>query len=241
MLDRTRARYVHKARLAVFRATGVQKALDEVELRTLESHMGFPGQWEEHRRFQLDFAQRMGLTPQTRFIEVGCGPLTLGIPLIEFLDANCYVGIDVRPEVLNLAWQQVGKHGLAGKNARLVISQSFGDRELPAGLKADMMWSFSVLYHLTDALLDQLLHQVSRRLMPTGVYIANVNASQPESTWLQFPFNRRDVSFYGEVAERHGLKCEELGTMVSNGFRLDATEKTNVLLRFTKDTKERLP
>ena len=65
----------------------------------------------EHRRFQMDFAERMGMTRRTRFIEVGCGPLTLGLPLIEFLDANCYVGIDVRPEVLNLSWQQIGKQG----------------------------------------------------------------------------------------------------------------------------------
>src|SRR5688500_8504932 len=150
MLDRTRSKLLHEARITAIRALGIQKALDEVELRTLERHMGFPGQWEEHRRFQLDFAERMGVTHRTRFIEIGCGPLTLGLPLIDFLDANCYIGIDVRPEVLNLSWQQIGKHGLSSKNPRLLISQSFGDEELPSDQKADMMWSFSVLYHLTD-------------------------------------------------------------------------------------------
>ena len=90
---------------------------------------------------------------------------------------------------------------------------------------------------MTDDLVDQLLGQVSRRLTDTGVYIADINASQPESTWLQLPFNRRDVWFYREVAERNGLKCDELGTMVANGFRLDATEKTNVLLRSAKATR----
>ena len=46
MLDRTRAKVLHKARITAISALGIQKALDEVELRTLERHMGFPGQWE---------------------------------------------------------------------------------------------------------------------------------------------------------------------------------------------------
>ena len=64
--------------------------------------------------------------------------------------------------------------------------------------------------------------------------IANINATQDESTWLQFPFNRRDVPFYRQIAERHRLECEDLGTMASNGFQLEAGEKRNLLLRFTR-------
>ena len=131
MLNRTRAKYLQNARLSLYRVTGIAEALELEETRTLEQHMGFHGQWEEHRRFQLDFAKRLGLVPNSRFIEIGCGPLTLGLPMMQYLDADRYTGIDVRPEVLNLSWQQVGKAGLSAKNPRLVISQSFGAQELP--------------------------------------------------------------------------------------------------------------
>lgn len=231
MLNRTRAKYLQNARLSLYRVTGIAEALELEETRTLEQHMGFHGQWEEHRRFQLDFAKRLGLVPNSRFIEIGCGPLTLGLPMMQYLDANRYTGIDVRPEVLNLSWQQVGKAGLSAKNPRLVISQSFGAQELPDDARADMMWSFSVLFHLTDALVDACFAQVARRLAPGGAYIANINPVQAESTWLQFPYNKRGVDFYRTAAARHGLKLEELGTLQSLGFTLDSIEKVNILLK----------
>ena len=95
-----------------------------------------------------------------------------------------------------------------------------------------MVWSFSVLFHLTDELLEACFAQVARRLRPGGAYVANINAEMPESTWLQFPFNRRDPAFYVAIAARHGLKMTERGTLESLGFRLDASEKNNRLLRF---------
>jgi len=234
MLARTRAKFSQSVRLAIFKGAGIENALAEVETRQLEAHMGFQGQWEEHRRFQMEFARRMGLTPNSKFIEIGCGPLTLGLPMIDYLAAGNYIGIDVRPEVLNLSWQQVGKSGLSGKNPRLVISRSFGAEELPADTRANMMWSFSVLYHLTDELVDRLFAEVSRRLLDQSAYYANINPVQDESTWLQFPFNKRAPSFYSDIAARHGMKTESLGTLESLGFRLAAVEKVNLLLKFTR-------
>ena len=231
MLNRTRTNLAYRTKLALFNLSGMRKALDEQEHRVLEDHMGFRGQWAEHRRFQLDFAKRMGLKPNSRLIEVGCGPLTLGIPVIGYLDAGRYTGIDVRPVVLDLGWQQIGKMGLAEKNPRLVCSQSFGEHELAADIRADVMWSFSVLYHLTDELVDRLFAQVARRLAPSGFYIVNINPKQEESTWLQFPFNAREVAFYRELAGRHGLAVTELGTLESQGFTLGGVERVNVLLK----------
>lgn len=234
LLSRTRAKYLQSARLALFDATGMAKALEERETLALEAHMGFRGQWDEHRRFQFDFAKRMGLQPSHRFIEIGCGPLTLGLLIMGYLDAGRYVGVDVRPEVLNLSWQQVGKAGLSSKNPRLLISRSFGVDELPGDARADMMWSFSVLYHLTDELVDQLFAQVAARLAPGGAYYANINPVQDESTWLQFPFNKRTVSFYRDISARHGLVLDELGTLESLGFRLLAVERFNILIKLSK-------
>ncbi len=155
----------------------------------------------------------------------------MGLPLIEYLNAGNYTGIDVRPEVLNLSWQQIGKAGLSSKNPRLLISQSFGAQELPEDAQADMIWSFSVLFHLTDELVDACFGQIARRLSHDGAYYGNINPVQDESTWLQFPFNKRDVPYYCGVAERHGLKVTELGTLKSLGFTLDAMEKANILLK----------
>jgi 2-polyprenyl-3-methyl-5-hydroxy-6-metoxy-1,4-benzoquinol methylase len=233
LLSRTRADLAYRARLALYRIGSVQKALDASERLVLEAHMGFHGQWDEHRRFQLEFAKSAGLRPDSSLLEIGCGPLTLGLPATTYLLANRYTGVDVRPEVLDLAWSQIGKAGLASKNPRLIHSTSFGAAELGEE-RFDFIWSFSVLYHLTDALITDWFAQVSRRLAPKGAYFANLNVEAPESTWLQFPFVRRSVDFYREAAARHGLTLRELGTLESLGFRLDATEKKNLMVRLER-------
>ena len=231
LLARTRAKLAFKLKDAIFKAGGFQALLDEKELQLLTSHMGFRHQWTEHRRFQMERIMSEGLTPSSRVLEIGCGPLTLGISLIGFLDKANYAGLDIRPAVLDIAHGQLGKAGLAAKNPRLLFTETFGENEL-GDETFDFVWSFSVLYHLTDELLDAWFKQVARRMRENGLCIANINAEMPESTWLQFPFNRRDPAFYAGVAERHGLKMTELGTLESLGFRLTSGEKKNRLIRF---------
>jgi len=233
LLSRTRAELTYRARLALFKAGRFQDALDESQQRVLETHMGFRGQWEEHRRFQFHFLKSIGLAKDSRLFEVGCGPLTLGLPAIEFLDPNRYTGIDVRAEVLDLAWSQIGKSRLASKNPRLLHSTSFGAAELGDG-RFDFIWAFSVVFHLTDELVDAFFAQVSRCLAPGGVCCVNINVELDESMWLQFPFVRRGVDFYRSVADRNGMTLTELGTLASLGFRLQSSEKNNVLLRLER-------
>jgi SAM-dependent methyltransferase len=155
------------------------------------------------------------------------------LPAIEFLDPNGYTGIDVRAEVLDLAWSQIGKSRLASRNPRLLHSTSFGAAELGDG-RFDFIWAFSVLFHLTDELVDALFAQVSRCLAPGGAFCANINVEHDEGAWLQFPFVKRDVDFYRRVAERNGMKLTDLGTLASLGFRLQSSEKSNVLLRIER-------
>jgi SAM-dependent methyltransferase len=227
VLNRTRAKLVFECKKLVFSGANLQPMLDEQRARTLEDHMGFRGQWQEHRRFQFDFLKSVGLKPESTLLEIGCGPLTLAIPAIDYLERGHYTGIDVRPEVLNLAHSEIALRNLSSKNPRLLYSESFGS-ELTETF--DFVWSFSVLYHLTDDLLNQCLAQVARR----GVYYANVNTVDAESRWLQFPFVCRSLDFYRDQAAKHGLTVTVIGQLQDLGFRLAGQEKTNHLLRFNK-------
>jgi 2-polyprenyl-3-methyl-5-hydroxy-6-metoxy-1,4-benzoquinol methylase len=214
----------------IFKWGNFQTLADESERKSLEWSMGFPGQFDEHRRFQMHFLREQGLMPHHKLLEIGCGPLTGGLPAIDYLDAGNYIGVDVRSSVLNMSWIQVGKAGLSDKNPRLIHSTNFGDNELE-DLRFDFLLSFSVLYHLSNELLDGCFKAVSRRLKPSGVYFVNVNTETPSDKWLEFPFIRRAVADYENLADRHGLRLKDLGTLSDHGFRLDGSEKLNRLLR----------
>jgi SAM-dependent methyltransferase len=230
MLNRTRANIAFGIRSWIFDNFGFQSMIERREMNLLEDHMGFRGQIPEHRRFQLDFLKTQGLKPHHSFLEIGCGPMTGGLPLIDYLDAGNYVGVDVRKEVLNLSWQQVGKAGLSAKNPSLIISNAFGN-EVLGQRKFDYIMAFSVLFHLSDELLNDWFATVSQR---GGTAFANVNDTIDSSTWLQFPFVKRTVDTYRDMAARHGLKTVDFGPIEKLGFKLSGIEKDNPLLSFIK-------
>jgi SAM-dependent methyltransferase len=231
LLSRTR----HKIKLAlkgvVFDQFNFQEVINSRRQEALEKSMGFRGQWHEHSRFQLAFLRSHGLKPTDSLLEIGCGPLTGGIPLITYLQEGKYVGIDIRSSVLDLAWGEVALAKLSGKNPRLICSSSFGLEQL-GERRFDCLFSFSVLYHLSDRLLHLYFSEVARRLNKSGACFAQVNTHLKNSTWLEFPFIRRDVDAYRDVARSYGLKTESLGTIESLGFRLFGQERLNEMLAF---------
>ncbi len=230
-LSRTRAKLRHALKGFVFDAMNLQSMIDLREKHALEDSMGFRGQWDEHRRFQMEMLKAQGLQPFHRFLEIGCGPLTAGIPLIKYLDPARYTGVDIRSTVLNMSWKEVGRATLSAQNPRLICSSSFAADEL-SNEQFDFVYSFSVLYHLSDDLLNLYFEAVSKRLKASGVCIANVNTHIPSDKWLQFPFLMRTIEAYASLAANHGLETLPLGTLQENGFRNQAAERLNPLLRF---------
>lgn len=63
--------------------------------------VGSPRLWEMKRRFQFDFLVCRGLVPDDHLLDLGCGTLRGGIPLIAYLDPGHYTGIDVRSEAID--------------------------------------------------------------------------------------------------------------------------------------------
>jgi SAM-dependent methyltransferase len=213
--------------------------LNEIEERKKKSElaiaMGFIGQFDEHRRFQMDFLKSEGLHPNAHFLEIGCGPLTLGVPLIDYLYASKYTGVDVRNNVLDIAYGQISENRLSSKNPRLIHSNAFGADAIN-GEKFDIIWAFSVLFHLTDDLVERLLREAFFKLSPQGVFWANINSTvgNSDTRWNEFPFMRREPAFYEEIAAREGLSMHSRGTLEELGFRLPGEERRNIMLEFKR-------
>ena len=82
--------------------------------------VGPPDLWEMKRQFQIDFLRGVGLQPQHRLLDLGCGTLRGGIPLIAHLDPGNYAGVEVRRDVLDEGRRELAEAGLAGKSPQLV-------------------------------------------------------------------------------------------------------------------------
>ncbi len=231
LLAKTRRNAIYRFKALIFDKLRLREVIEARENRCLEDTMGFRGQFEEHRRFQIAFLKQQGLTPRHRLLEIGCGPLTAGIPIIDYLEPGNYVGVDVRSAVLDLSWNEVGKAKLSTKNPRLICSSSFASAEL-GDQRFDFILSFSVLYHLSDNILASYFDAVSKRLEPRGVCFANVNILSESSRWLEFPFVKRTIENYSELAASRGLETTSFGELGNIGFRLSGEERYNQMLSF---------
>jgi len=176
-----------------------------------------PGRlWREKREFQRRFLLEQGLRRDDRLLDLGCGTLRGGIPLIQYLQPGHYTGIDVRPEVIAEARLELAEAGLESRRPRLQCLPDLARVSL--GDSFDVVWAFSVLIHLSDDALAAALSIVRRHLAEDGTFFANVNlGEEPDGTWQGFPLVWRPWSFYQAAFGRAGLQVTDLGPLTDFG------------------------
>lgn len=125
--------------------------------------------------FQINFLREMGLEPHHYLIDLGCGTLRGGVPLIEYLDLEHYFGIEARQEVFDEGRKELNKFQLEHKKPSLTVAEDLNSLELH--LSFDYIWSFSVLIHKNDNILNNALEFVSRHLKEGNYFYTNVNIS----------------------------------------------------------------
>lgn len=189
---------------------------DEAAAAARHALVGPPDLWEMKRRFQIDFLRGAGLLPHHRLLDLGCGTLRGGIPLIDYLEPGGYAGVEVRGEVLEEGRRELAESGLSHKQPQLVQCGRLADLDL--GRRIDVAWAFAVLIHMDDAILDEALAAVARHLEPDGVFYASVNLGPPTTgSWQGFPLVHREAGFYASAFRRHGFDVADIGPLTAYG------------------------
>lgn len=172
--------------------------------------------WEEKRNFQIKFLINAGLKSHHRLLDFGCGTLRGGLPLIEYLDSGNYFGLDVRTETLREASSELIESGLDWKKPTIIHCHDLSSLYFPK--RFDYIWAFSVLIHLSDSVLDQVLEFLSKNIAVDGKFYANVNyGDNLDGVWRNFPFVFRSPIFYQQIFLRHQLNVKDLGALHEHG------------------------
>ena len=113
--------------------------------------------WYEHQQMQLAFLQTRGLNAASRLLDLGCGPMRLGVAVIPQLTTGWYFGQDINPETLAFGEEVLGQAGIdPAANYTLFASDQF---ELAAvDQPIDIAFSNSLFSHLNlNSILSCLL------------------------------------------------------------------------------------
>lgn len=160
------------------------------------------------RQFQIDFLKKMGLLPHHLLLDIGCGTLRGGIPIISYLNRGCYFGLEARSFVLEEARRELEENGLQHKEPKLIL---VGDAEKElAGIKFDFIWAFSVIIHMTDDIFKETMRLVANHLKDDGAFYfnANVGNNKKVGAWQGFPVVSRPLSFYQAAARAGNLDLQ---------------------------------
>jgi hypothetical protein len=96
--------------------------------------------WHTQRSFQIRFLRSRSLRPEHHLLDIGCGTLRGGVPLVRYLRTGHYCGIESRSEALEEGKLELQEEGLEAKQPLLLHTSNL---TLPQ--QYDFPWAFAVL------------------------------------------------------------------------------------------------
>ena len=173
-------------RLRKFPHDTIRRLRRRVGLGRRDEAQMYVGTDEVSGQLQLELLQREGCFSGSKVLEIGCGRLHLGIPLIRYLENNHYVGIDPNEWLRQVVLKHDHNRQLVEqKGARFLSGDTFDASEL--GIKFDFIFSHSVLSHAAHWQLEQFLQNTAAVMNPGGrilssIYLAEGNAYGSEGS-----------------------------------------------------------
>ena len=201
---------------------------------TRHALVGASNVWEYTRKFQFQFLVDQGLQKTDKLMDIVCGTLRGGIPLIEYLDSGNYYGMDVRDHILDEGREEIKTAKLEDKNPNLVSFNHFSEVNLD--VKFNIMFAFSVLIHFEDKIAESCFQFVAKSLVAGGIFYANVNIAEHEDgSWEGFPIVFRSHDFYNNLAAKNGMKVEVMGNLIGLGHNTGKkSDRQQIMLKFSK-------
>lgn len=162
---------------------------------------------------QLEFLKREGCTRKSQVLEIGCGCLSAGVPVMRYLQRGHYVGIEPNRWLLDAVLREASVRWLVRwKEPKFLEGSDFDAREL--GRTYDYVLAHSILSHCAHHQLEKFIRNVSRVLRPQGRIVASIRLAEGNAYGSPGTPDRRDS--LDDQWQYPGVSW----------FRLDTVEKT---------------
>lgn len=178
-------------------------------------YRGLWGRWDPMQSWQLKMLEREGLKPQHSFLDIGCGPLRLGMKLIPFLDDDKYCGVDPVEGYIRLGHTYMREVVPTTKKYTLSVDDQFNFGVF--NRKFDFAMSASVFTHMSYPLIEQCLRALAKVMNPGGRLIFTIVMGHDKEKPLVYAGNvpmvhsqHKDLSFYENLGRELGFKLRKL-------------------------------
>lgn len=178
--------------------------------------------FEEMREWQFNYVIDQGLKRDDHFLDLGCGVLRGGIPVIDYLDEGRYFGMDISIDAIEVGRNEIARHELRHKNPVLVNNSDLEFEDVAwKGVRFDFIWAQSVITHLPGFKVEELLSNVNSVLDDDGVFHATIWESDDNDT--EMGLHRYDywyrLGYLNELASENGLTVSRVNVIHPNGLQ----------------------
>jgi cyclopropane fatty-acyl-phospholipid synthase-like methyltransferase len=164
----------------------------------------FHYRFEEYSKWQIEALCEIGMKPEHTLLDIGCGPLRLGIQAINYLNNGNYFGIDAYPP-FNKLGQLIYKESGLTKNYKVILNSEFDFSQLGSGF--DFANSQSVFTHLSKEQILLCMHNLKQVMKKGGkLLFTNIPTNYPRGFLYggQYPMITGafcTLDFYRQIAK----------------------------------------
>jgi cyclopropane fatty-acyl-phospholipid synthase-like methyltransferase len=179
----------------------------------------YVGTDETSGQIQLELLKKEGCQPISKVLEIGCGALHLGIPLINYLEKGNYVGVDPNEWLREKTIKNQKLTDLINQKQVTFLSVTDFDAS-KLNKKFDFIFGHSVLSHCAYWQLEQFLQNTSKVLSSRGKIVASIRLAEGNKFGSPGSVGKKDsmdnewqypgVSWFkfstvAQMAEKYGL------------------------------------
>jgi SAM-dependent methyltransferase len=174
-------------------------------------YRGLWGRFKMFQDWQMKALKEIGLKPEHHFLDVGCGILRLGIPLIQYLDTDRYCGMDPIEEYIKVAKRYMSELVQTDKAFHLITDWNFGFKKFER--QFDYAMAQSVFTHLSYSQIEDCFIALKKVMKPGGKFLFTVLLNkQKEQDFLYIgnqPITKSShsgIGFYTRLAKKYDFK-----------------------------------
>lgn len=190
-----------------FYADSVAKALAGEKIHSSLGPAIKPGRLQNAHRIVRAW-RSCGVSPSDKVVDYGCGTLRLGRLLIEFLDADRYIGLDIDDRILDAGQSQLSAGLVALKRPKLEVISAESLRRT-AAWRPKWVCSKGVLQHVPPTELDRFFDNLSCLVLAgaTGLFIVKIFTKSEKLSSKTWAYSLDDLR---TSAGRSGMELERV-------------------------------